>query len=154
MNTILRSQLPCDEAILRVLLDDYQAAVAAHALTVGVPAPFPEYEILRVLQPGFQVIDPEEPEPGPEQDPEPKTQFTSLEFLDRFTDDEQLTVVTATLQSAQVKLWYDKMLAASYVDINDPRTAVGIDTLIAVGLIAADRRDAILAPEEALTDGA
>lgn len=79
--------------------------------------------------------------------PAPKTQFTSLEFLDRFTEPEQLAVVTATLASPAVKLWYDKMLAASFVDLEDPRTPAGIDALIAAGLIDASRRDALLAPE-------
>jgi hypothetical protein len=46
--------------------------------------------------------------------PTQKTQFTSLEFLDRFTDAEQLAVVAATMQSAPVKLWYERLLAASY----------------------------------------
>ena len=76
-----------------------------------------------------------------------KTQFTSLEYLDRFTDAEQLAVVSATLQSAQVKLWYDRLLAASYIDLNDPRTEGGIDALIANGLIAADRKASLMEPE-------
>lgn len=76
----------------------------------------------------------------------PRTQFTSLEFLDRFTEEEQLTVVQATMQSAAVKLWYDRLLAASFVDLEDPRTEAGIDALISAGLIAADRKAALLQP--------
>jgi hypothetical protein len=89
------------------------------------------------------------PPPPPPAPPEPqyKTQFTSLEYLDRFTEAEQLTVVSATLANAQVKLWYDKMLAASYIDLADPRTAAGVDALIAAGLLDGARRAAILAPE-------
>jgi len=83
----------------------------------------------------------------PEPTPQYKTQFTSLEYLGKFTESEQLAVVSATLQNAQIKLWYDKMLAASYVDITDPRTIGGLDALIAFGLIAAPRKSAILAPE-------
>jgi len=82
-----------------------------------------------------------------EPQPQYKTQFTSLEFLDRFTTDEQLAIVTATMASAQVKLWYDKMLGASFVDLNDARVAVGIDALIGAGLLASPRKSAILAPE-------
>lgn len=84
-------------------------------------------------------------EPDDVYTPPPQTQFTSLEFLDRFTDAEQLSVVAATLANPQVKLWYDKMLAASYVDVLDPRTSAGIDALIAVGLVTSDRKAAILA---------
>lgn len=74
-----------------------------------------------------------------------KTRFSSLEFLERFTDAEQLSVVTATLASPQVKLWYDKLLAAEYIDLADPRTASGIDALIAAGLIDAERKAELLA---------
>ena len=77
-----------------------------------------------------------------------KTQFTSLEFLDRFTGSEQLAVVTATLASPVVKLWYDKMLAASFVDLADPRTEGGLDALVLAGLLAPDRKAVILTPEE------
>lgn len=76
-----------------------------------------------------------------------KTQFTSLEYLGKFTEAEQLAVVSATLQNAQIKLWYDKMLAASYVDITDPRTIGGLDALIQFGLLAASRKEEILTPE-------
>lgn len=76
-----------------------------------------------------------------------KTQFTSLEYLDKFTASEQLAVVTATLANAQVKLWYDKMLAASFVDITDPRTSAGLDALIAANLLAPARKAEILEPE-------
>ncbi len=77
----------------------------------------------------------------------PKTQFTSLEFLDRFTEPEQLAVVQATMLSAQVKLWYDRLLAASFVDVNDPRTEAGIDALIAAELIEPERKTALLEAE-------
>ena len=81
--------------------------------------------------------------------PAQQTRFSSLEFLERFTETEQLAVVSATLGSAQVKLWYDKLLAAEYVDLNDPRTEGGIDALIAAGLITADRKAALMTPEVA-----
>jgi hypothetical protein len=76
----------------------------------------------------------------------PKTQFTSLEFLDRFTEAEQIAVVTATLANAQVKLWYDKMLAASFVDLEDPRTEGGLNALVLSGLITQSRKNEILEP--------
>lgn len=85
-------------------------------------------------------------EPMPPAPVIPRTQFTSLEFLDRFTEDEQLAVVQATMQSAEVKLWYDRLLAASFIDLADPRTEAGIDALISAGLISADRKAALLQP--------
>ena len=82
------------------------------------------------------------PEPAPEP-PQPK-RFTSLEFLDLFTESEQLAVATAAMQSAQVKLWYDRTLAASFVTLADPRTEAGLTALVGAGLLTAERRDAIL----------
>ena len=92
-----------------------------------------------------------EPDPEPvviEPEPQYKTQFTSLEFLDRFTPAEQLTVVQATLQDAQVKLWYDKLLAAEFIDLADPRTEEGIDALIGARLLAAERKAVLMSPEQ------
>ena len=74
----------------------------------------------------------------------PKTKYTSLEFLERFTETEQLNVVSATMQNAQVKLWYDKMLAASFVDIEDERVLAGLDSLVGAGLLTAHRKTQIL----------
>lgn len=82
-------------------------------------------------------------DPTPEE-PAPQTQFTALEFLERFTESEQLAVVSATLANAQVKLWYDKMLAASFVDITDPRTIGGLNALVTFNLLTETRKDEIL----------
>jgi hypothetical protein len=80
------------------------------------------------------------PPPAPTQ-----TQFTSLEFLAKFTEEEVLGVVAATLQSAPIKLWYDMMMAATYVDLEDVRTEQGLDALITAGLLATNRKAEILA---------
>lgn len=77
--------------------------------------------------------------------PAPPKQFTSLEFLDLFTDAEQLAVVSAAMASAQVKLWYDRMLAASFVSLSDPRTSAGLQALVSAGLLTQVRRNAIVA---------
>ena len=71
-------------------------------------------------------------------------QFTSLQFLDLFTEAEQLAIATAAMQSAQVKLWYDRTLAAMFVTLADPRTEAGLAALVGAGLLTAERRDAIL----------
>lgn len=71
--------------------------------------------------------------------------FTSLEFLDLFTDAEQLAVVSAAMASAQVKLWYDRVLAASFVSLSDPRTSSGLQALVSAGLLTQVRRAAIVA---------
>lgn len=89
-----------------------------------------------------------EAEPAPVSVSLTKTKFTSLEFLDRFTEEEQLAVVQATMTSAPVKLWYDRLLAASFVDLEDPRTEAGVDSLIDNELIDASRKAEILRPPQ------
>ena len=70
--------------------------------------------------------------------------LTSLEFLDLFTDAEQLAVTTAAMQSPQVKLWYDRTLAASFITLDDPRTEAGLSSLVVAGLLTEDRKAAIV----------
>ena len=79
--------------------------------------------------------------------PQVKTKFTPLEYIEKFTEAEQLVVVTATLANAQIKLWYDKMFGATFVDLNDPRTSAGLDALIAANLLAPSRKAEILTPQ-------
>lgn len=43
------TQLPCEETIFLEKLAQYRSEREAHKLTVGIPAPFPEYEIMRVI---------------------------------------------------------------------------------------------------------
>lgn len=74
----------------------------------------------------------------------PIVAMSSLEFLERFTVAEQLAVVGATLVSPDIKLWYDKMLAASYIDLNDPRVDEGLSALVTAGLLASQRKIEIL----------
>lgn len=76
--------------------------------------------------------------------PAPPKQFTSLEYLDLFTSAEQLAVATAAMNNATVKLWYDRMLAASFITLADPRTEAGLDALVSAGLLTAARKTAIV----------
>lgn len=105
--------------------------------------------LLVTIDDGFKLVDPpkvDEQEQEPEMEPQPITRFSSLEFLERFTEAEQLAVVTATMSNPHVKLWYDKLLAAEFVSLDDPRTEAGIDALIAEALIDPARKSEILAP--------
>ena len=85
------------------------------------------------------------PLPADPATPPPPKQFTSLEYLDLFTESEQLAVVSATMAVPQVKLWYDRMLAASFVSLSDPRTSAGLQALVSAGLLTQVRRAAIVA---------
>lgn len=71
--------------------------------------------------------------------------FTALQMLDLFTESEQLAVVAATMSVPEVKLWYDRMIAASYVTYEDPRVEAGLAALVGAGLLDGGRKDAIVA---------
>ena len=88
---------------------------------------------------GFPVL--QDPPPAP---PAPPPQFTSLQYLDLFTEAEQLAVATAAMSSPQVKLWYDRMLAASFITLADPRTEAGLNALVSAGLLTAVRKAEIV----------
>lgn len=67
-----------------------------------------------------------------------------LDFIARFTQEEQLAVTAASLESAEVRNWYDKLIAAQYVDLNDPRLAAGLAALVAYGLLTQQRVDEVM----------
>lgn len=71
--------------------------------------------------------------------------FSSLEFLDLFTEPEQLAIVEASMQSAQIKLWYDRTLAASFITITDARVSAGLDALVDASLLTSARKAEIVA---------
>ena len=77
----------------------------------------------------------------------PPIASTSLQFMDRFTESEQLAIVTATMTIPQVKLWYDRMLCAEEIVYKDARTLAGLQALVAAGLITQARMDVVLPPE-------
>lgn len=83
------------------------------------------------------------PPPPPQQF---KTQMASLEYLDRFTEEEQLAVAEAAMSNPVVNLWYMRMGMAEYIDVTDPRVGQGIDALIAAGLLDEGRKEALLQP--------
>lgn len=99
------------------------------------------------LQASGSVIKPNEnnyPIAVPQSPPSGMRVYTPLEFLEKFTQVEQLNVVSATMSNSEVKLWYDKMLAASFVDLTDQRTIEGLNSLVAAGLLSAERPQEIL----------
>lgn len=98
---------------------------------------------------GFAVIDKPETEPEPHPEPEPynKTQFSVLEFRDRFTIEEQIAIRQAQFTDMEVGLVYDNFQAAQFIDIEDPRVEQGIDLYIAKGLLDPERKAQLLEPE-------
>lgn len=78
---------------------------------------------------------------------EPKTVFSVREFRARFTQDEQIAIRSASMTDMEVGMVYDDFQASSFIDLNDPAVAAGVDLYIAKGLLDQSRRDALLAPE-------
>lgn len=72
-------------------------------------------------------------------------QLVPLDFLDLFTEAEQLSVAQAAMASALVKLWYDRTLAATYITRADPRVEAGLQALVDAGLLTEQRKAAVLA---------
>lgn len=75
----------------------------------------------------------------------PASPLSALQFIERFTDEEQLAIVTATMSNPAVKLWYDKLMASQEVVLTNPRLIDGMVTLVATGLITEERKDLVLA---------
>lgn len=75
------------------------------------------------------------------------TPTSPLQFIEKFTEEEQLAIVTATMTQPVIKLWYDKLLAAGTVDMADPRLQAGMNALVSAGLITAERKEEILPTE-------
>jgi hypothetical protein len=76
--------------------------------------------------------------------PSPQVILTPLQFIDRFTEAEQLAITTAAMGNAAVNLWLMKCMGATSIDPSDPRTVAGMNALVAAGLITPQRRDEIL----------
>lgn len=74
--------------------------------------------------------------------------FTALEFLGRFTVDEQMAVRQARSTDDLVAIAYEWFMESEYVDVRDPMTQQGIDLYIGKGLIEPARRAEVLSPKE------
>lgn len=73
-----------------------------------------------------------------------KVILTPLEFLNRFTDEEAISIVALTKTSPQIELWWIKYNKAQDIDLNDPQTLQGVRMLETAGIIASGRADEIL----------
>ena len=92
MITLHRSQLPDNEAQVRLSLTRYLRELEAHKKTVGVPAPWPDFEILRTIVAGggeFLVVEDEELAKAP------LTQAQALAEVDRHAGLARSLYITA-----------------------------------------------------------
>lgn len=87
--------------------------------------------------------------PYPPPPPEP---LTRLGFLSRFTVEELVGIEVArqtapeVQQRATLAVLKESWLAANDVDVADPRTIDGVELLVTMGLLTAERAAVILAP--------
>ncbi len=70
--------------------------------------------------------------------------ITKLEYMNRFTDAELVNIYAASKSVIQIEIWLDKFKIATEIDLIDPLLKVGLDSLVAGGLLAANRVDEIL----------
>jgi hypothetical protein len=81
---------------------------------------------------------------GPEPGPPPTWVITKVAMISRFTPEEYVGIVGATKTDVEVQAWYDLFQAASVVDLQDPRTIAGINSLATKDLITEARAEEIL----------
>lgn len=91
-------------------------------------------------------LTPEEIANLPVYEPQPITRFSSLEYLQKFTDDEYQAARTGSMN---VQRGLDMLIAAQYVDLDDERIGFYLDLLVAEEAISPERRTELLTPEAA-----
>lgn len=79
--------------------------------------------------------------------PPPKTKFTPGEYLDRFTEIEYDNVLDLIEVSKPIRKFYDRLLASTYIDLEDPKTSQGLSALVQAGVITEARKAELLTPE-------
>lgn len=107
------------------------------------------YNDIQTPKDGLIELTPEEVEAhlNPPTVPQYKTQFSVLEFRDRFTIEEQLAIRQAQFNDMEVGLVYDNFQAAQFIDIEDQRVSQGLDLYISKGLLEPGRKTELLEPE-------
>ena len=71
--------------------------------------------------------------------------ITKLDYMNRFTDTELANIYTAAKLNVSVEVWLEKFKLASDINLDDPRTIAGLQSMEAAGLLAAGRATEILA---------
>ena len=74
-----------------------------------------------------------------------KTRFTAREFLRKLTGQERATMKTH--EDMGVQLWYDELIAADFVDVEDPDTIEAANYGVTKGVFSEARKDELLEPE-------
>ena len=75
----------------------------------------------------------------------PPRRLTQTNFMKRFSTAEAEGILEASKSNVALGLFWQKMLMASYINLDDPETRAGINALEIAGLLAPGRSDEILA---------
>lgn len=73
-----------------------------------------------------------------------KRLISKLDYMNRFTDNELIAIYTAAKTNVTVEIWLEKFKLASEINLDDPRTAAGLQILENSGLIAVGRAAEII----------
>jgi hypothetical protein len=70
--------------------------------------------------------------------------ITKLAFRYRLTDAEYVGILTAAKTDVEVMAWVETFNMVTQVNLDDPRTASGLDMMVAKSLLTAEREVEIL----------
>lgn len=84
------------------------------------------------------------PEPTPPPPPPPPPIITKLAFRYRLTDAEYVGILTAAKTDVEVAAWVETFNMVSQVNLDDPRTASGLNMMVSKNLLTAEREVEIL----------
>jgi hypothetical protein len=76
--------------------------------------------------------------------PKPKTKFSAREFLRKLTLQEKIDLKTN--EDMQAQLWYDELIAADFVDIEDTDTIAATNYGVQIGIFTEQRKAELLTP--------
>lgn len=74
----------------------------------------------------------------------PKRVISKLEYMNKFTDEELAAIYTLAKSNIAIEIWLEKFKLAADINLDDPRTIVGVNALEYVGIIGAGRAQEIL----------
>lgn len=71
--------------------------------------------------------------------------ISKLDYMNRFTDAELVAIYTAAKTNINVEIWLEKFKLSEEINLDDPRTIAGVQSLETLGLISTGRATEILA---------
>lgn len=89
----------------------------------------------------YELVGPEPPLPP---QPPPPPIITKLAFRYRLTDAEYVGILTAAKMDVEVAAWVETFNMVSQVNLDDPRTASGLEMMVSKSLLTEARKTEIL----------